>query len=77
MSANENKRCGACLLFNTPKCSWLYGYEVKTETKEVCSWKEFIEWLYTIENNPLIRTDLVRNTILPTDYACADFIEEL
>jgi hypothetical protein len=56
---------------------WLYSYEVKTEPKEVGSWKEFIQWLYTIDNNPNPRTNkIIRNLILPTDHACADFIPE-
>jgi hypothetical protein len=70
-------RCGQCLLFNTAKCTWLYSYEPKKKTKEIHSWKEFVEWLYTIENTPLPHINkLVRNTILPTDYACAHFIKE-
>lgn len=76
MSQSPNKRCGACLLFNTPKCTFLYSYEVETKTKEVDSWKEFIEWLYDGAAAPLTRTKLVRNTILPTDVACAHFIRE-
>jgi hypothetical protein len=70
-------RCGQCLLYNTPKCTWLYSYEPKNETKEIRSWKEFVEWLYTIGINPLSYTNkMVRNTILPTDFACANFIKE-
>lgn len=72
-------RCGDCLLFNTPKCTWLYSRELKTETKEVHTWKEFLEWLYNFNylRIPLPFTGkLVRNLILPTDIACVGFIRE-
>ena len=73
--SQANKRCGACLLFNTPKCTWLCSYEVKAEIKEVDSWEEFLEWIYTIDNKrPVLHRKMVRNTILPTDITCADFI---
>jgi len=76
-SATIVHRCGECLLFNTPKCPWLYSYEIKTKPKEVNSWEEFLKWLYTVENTPNPYTNkLIRNTILPTDHACAYFIPE-
>lgn len=69
-------RCGACLLFQTPKCPFLYSPKIEREPKQVTSWKEWINWLFTVNTDFPQRKGFVRNMLLSTDSACAHFIPE-
>lgn len=70
------RRCGDCLLFHTPKCTWQYSYSpVPSENpKEISTMKELLEWLYDFERNPLQKFVVLYTQIRVTDYACGHFI---
>jgi len=76
--SDERKRCGDCVCFHTPKCSFAYSAEpIRPETKTVNTMKEFLEWLYDYTPKPVAHWRLASNydIITPQNTACPDWEE--
>jgi hypothetical protein len=81
MTTEPKRKCGDCVKFRTPKCTFAFSTEpiAPPAPKIVKTWNEYIQWLYDFSPGKPVPMKQVSNydIIWPNDATCADFVLEV